>query len=81
MSVTSMSQVEPEQIEKVGDQTFEKNSVSSPSVQLRSFPNVSTIQKQATNPQTVKSHNSTLSKKTGATKTGTAKQKVRGVVS
>lgn len=79
MSMTSMSQVEPEQLDKVEEQTLEKNSVSSPSIQLRTIAQASNLQKQATNPQTIKSHNSTVSKKTGETKTGTAHQKVRGV--
>ena len=51
-----------------------EESAGSPSIHMKShFTNK--IQKKETNPITIKSHTSTLSKKTGETKTGTGPRK------
>jgi hypothetical protein len=67
MSMSSVSNIAREE-DELQDQD-DNNSVSSPSVRFKFVPQTnSALTKKGTNPQTSKSPNSTVSKKTGTTK-------------
>lgn len=70
--MSSMSHCAPEQVDNQSKEEQDDDSVGSPTIRLKHLrENSKNLTKKGTNPQTIKSHNSTVSKKTGATKTGT----------